>query len=806
LPNLASLLPISLLRKVSGGRRRWPALLGVLALLAAGFTTTVAATTTSTAQAATPARNASGWITYYSSSGAATVANNADLFSDVSEFWFHATGATTIVPSGTTPDSQLRSSIATLRSRGVPVTITVTDGTGSGGMMSILSNPATRVQHENALLALAQKYGASGIDLDYENMAFFANKNTALSAPTRAGFDALVHELSVAMHARGMILAVDVITKLSEPGGSAAQQVYDYPTLGRWADKVRIMTYDEHATGTGYPGGPISGITWVEPIIKFATTVIPASKVYMGVPLYGYDWAQGKGASAVSFTQAANLMAQYHATRQWSAKDGEPFFTYTDAAGTHHTVWYNDAQALQARLPLIGKYGLGGVAFWSFGNEDPGIWQAMRTFMYGPNPFGNVENTFLWPGGVRVTGWAIDPNSTAGINVDIYSDGKMVARTAADNDRPDVGNIYFAYGTTHGFDTVVSLPAGRHQLCVYGLNVGAGTSNPQLGCKSVTVPTNNPLGHFENASGALGVLNVSGWALDPDSTASIGVHVYVDGKFAGATTASGNRADVARVYAGWGAAHGFSTSVIVSGGTHTVCVYGINVGRGTTNPQLGCKTVTVSSGNPFGNFESTSTAAGAVTVHGWTIDPNVPDSIGVAVYIDGHLATNGKADQARADVGQVYPSYGQNHGFAVTANAAAGKHQVCVYALNTGPGDRNPLLGCKSVTVPSANPFGNLERVTGGVGTLTASGWAIDPNTANSIEVVVYVDGVKGLQQVASASRPDVAAAFPGFGAAHGYSLPVTAKAGKHTVCVFGLNTGPGDTNTLLGCKAVSVS
>jgi spore germination protein YaaH len=781
----------------------------VLSMVAGALSVAATAATVvpTDAHAATPARQASGWVTYYDAGGRAAVANNADLFSDVSEFWFHAASATSIVPSGNTPDSELRASINAIRGRGVPVTITVTDGTGSGVMASILSNPTTRVQHENALIALAVKYGASGIDLDYENMAFFANAKPSLAAPTRAGFNALVHELSVALHQRGMILAVDVLTKTSEPGSSAAQQVYDYPTIGKWADRVRIMTYDQHYKGSAYPGGAVSGIAWVQSILNFAVTVIPPSKIFMGVPLYGYDWTNnGKPATALSFTQANNLRSQYNATRQWSAQDGAPHFNYTDSAGVQHSVWYNDAQSLQARLPLVGKYGLGGVAFWSFGNEDPGIWQVMRTFMYGPNPFGNVENSFLWPGGVRVTGWAIDPNTTAGINVDIYVDGKFAARTSAANDRPDVGNLYFAYGTTHGFDTVLSLPAGRHQICVYGLNVGAGTSNPQLGCRSVTVPTNNPFGHLEAVGGANGVASVRGWALDPDTASSIGVHVYVDGHFAGATTASAGRADVAAAYSGWGAAHGFATSVNVSGGRHTICVYAINAGRGTSNPQLGCATVNISSGNPFGNFESTAVAPGSLTVGGWTIDPNVPDSVRVHVYVDGHFAGSDVADGARADVARVYPSYGAAHGFSAQVATSAGKHQVCVYALNIGPGDTNPVLGCKTVTVPSANPTGNLERVVGARGSLTASGWTLDPNTSSSIEVALYVDGAKALQQVASLSRPDVAAAFPGAGAAHGFSLQVTAKPGTHRVCAFGMNTGPGDTNTLLGCKSVTTS
>ncbi len=72
--------------------------------------------------------------------------------------------------------------------------------------------------------------------------------------------------------------------------------------------------------------------------------------------------------------------------------------------------------------------------------------------------------------------------------------------------------------------------------------------------------------------------------------------------------------------------------------------------------------------------------------------------------------------------------------------------------------------------------------------------------------MALYVDGVLAIQQTASNSRPDIAAAYPGFGAAHGFSLPVTIKAGKHTVCAFGINTGRGDTNTELGCKSVTTT
>jgi hypothetical protein len=319
------------------------------------------------------------------------------------------------------------------------------------------------------------------------------------------------------------------------------------------------------------------------------------------------------------------------------------------------------------------------------------------------------------------------------------------------------------------------------------------------------VLTNAPHGSFDAAGGSLGTLTVSGWVIDPDTAGAIGVHVYVDGKFAGSTVASTSRSDVGKVYPGWGASHGFTTSVNVSGGTHQVCVYGINAGLGTTNPLLGCKSVSITSGSPSGHLEGVSTASNSLVAKGWTLDPNGPDPINVALYVDGKLASTTSAALPRPDIAAAFPAYGPDHGFSVSASVAAGSHQVCAYGINTGAGTSNTLLGCSTVQVPSGNPVGSLEKVSGAKASVSASGWAIDPDSTGPISVVAYVDGVKGTTQVASGARPDIAASHPGFGAAHGFALssPVT-KAGKHTVCVFALNTGAGTANTSLGCSTVT--
>jgi len=114
------------------------------------------------------------------------------------------------------------------------------------------------------------------------------------------------------------------------------------------------------------------------------------------------------------------------------------------------------------------------------------------------------------------------------------------------------------------------------------------------------------------------------------------------------------------------------------------------------------------------------------------------------------------------------------------------------------------LLGCRAVDVPSGHPFGSLDgaRAAGG-GRIDVSGWAIDPNAGSgAIDVHFYVNGVFKGALTADGSRPDVGAAFPAYGANHGFSGQLDAVATSNTVCAYGINQGMGG-NVLLGCRVV---
>lgn len=208
------------------------------------------------------------------------------------------------------------------------------------------------------------------------------------------------------------------------------------------------------------------------------------------------------------------------------------------------------------------------------------------------------------------------------------------------------------------------------------------------------------------------------------------------------------------------------------------------------------------SAKPVGSLELVESVPGEFRVAGWALEPAVTSPLAIHVYVDG----KGYARQSsltRPDVGGAFPAAGSGHGFdARVPNNGPGNATICVYAISSGAGD-NTLLGCTIRTAKSGSPFGAVDSVRGVPGGITTSGWTIDPDTAGSIPVHIYV-GTVGVAVAADGKRNDVAAAFAGYGAAHGFNSTVPAEPGLHSVCTYAINKGPG-LNVLLGCTNVTV-
>ncbi len=241
----------------------------------------------------------------------------------------------------------------------------------------IIHSPTLRAAHIATLVDEAVAYNYDGIDIDYESLN---------GMDDREAFSLFIEELAVALHAENKLLAIAIHPKTSEPGGWSGPQAQDWARIGAAADRFRMMTYG-YSWSTSDPG-PIAPLHWMEDVASFATSTVTPSKVYVGLHFYGLDWSTGPTRSWV-WEDVQTLITTTGAVRQWQARDtygrrvAEPFLTYVDTEGESHEVWYADGESIAARLGLVDRQGLGGVAIWRLGGEDQANWQAIAAKLQG---------------------------------------------------------------------------------------------------------------------------------------------------------------------------------------------------------------------------------------------------------------------------------------------------------------------------------------------------------------------------------------------------------------------------------------
>lgn len=422
---------------------------------------------------------------------------------------------------------------------------------------------------------------------------------------------------------------------------------------------------------------------------------------------------------------------------------------------------------------------------------------------WGPrsiDPFGSYDSIAVEHlNRVTVTGWAIDPDTDDAVPVDVLVDGVKVKRQLADRSRPDVATAVPGYGDEHGFVISTDVSAGDHSVCVTAVNIGDfGTEDKSMGCQTVTI-SGDPIGALQKVTPAVGGVTVRGYALDADTQGPLTVRILADDQLVATTIADITRNDIVADNPTFGPDHGFQRFVRLSAGLRRVCAIAVNLGPNGVDRSLGCISATVD-GQPIGSFDALTAAPGGIRVWGWAFDPETADAR-VRVTIDGTVVRSMYTTTQRPDVAAVYPNLGSAHGFNAIIPTSPGSHSVCLTILNVGAAGSDASLGCRTVTVPTGPPFGNLEFASRGYGGVILKGWVIDTDSAAPVTVKILVNGVVAKTFTASDLRPDVGAAYPGYGDAHGFFVYTPISPAPTTVCLQMVNIGPSTPDPTLWCR-----
>lgn len=252
--------------------------------------------------------------------------------------------------------------IAAARSKGSKTLMVVHNISGGiNARSAYLAITNYRAKVVDGIVGQIDKNGYDGVNIDLEG----------IPPAYKYQYNALLEDLSRKLKPRGKLLTVAIPAKTSD-NGSMWNGAYDYRNIGRLADYVIIMSYDEHWISG--PPGPVASLPWVTSVMDYSVKTIPSGKILLGIGCYGYDWPSRQMGKAVRWKDMPGLTR--YGSVQWDNYFSAPQLTYWQY-GIKHQVWYENSYSLGIKLGLVKKYNLGGIALWRLGFEDSSFWDTL---------------------------------------------------------------------------------------------------------------------------------------------------------------------------------------------------------------------------------------------------------------------------------------------------------------------------------------------------------------------------------------------------------------------------------------------
>jgi cellulose synthase/poly-beta-1,6-N-acetylglucosamine synthase-like glycosyltransferase/peptidoglycan/xylan/chitin deacetylase (PgdA/CDA1 family)/spore germination protein YaaH len=235
----------------------------------------------------------------------------------------------------------------------------------SAGMAALLHAPNQRRALLDKLEPWLIANQAGGAFFDFEE----------LPASSQADYRTFLREAKARFGRHGWIVAI------AAPVGDES---WDIPAYAAIVDRVFLMAYDEHELSG--PPGPIASQRWFEQEVARSARGVPKGKLVVAIGNYGYDWHGKNGGDPLAIDEAWQAASESSAVPVFDRNSGNSSFAYQEG-NDRHVVWLLDAASAYNQMHFLQRAGIGGVAVWRLGSEDPGLWSIFgRSHRKLPDP------------------------------------------------------------------------------------------------------------------------------------------------------------------------------------------------------------------------------------------------------------------------------------------------------------------------------------------------------------------------------------------------------------------------------------
>jgi len=295
----------------------------------------------------------------------------------------------------------------------VVLTVTCFD---QGTLDRITSDPSAPARLSAALIAAVQAKSLDGVNFDFEGQG----------SADRVGLTNLITKVSAALHGTDSHWQVSMAayaSAASDPGG-----FYDVAALAPAVDVYFVMAYDMNSRTQPSPTSPLFGPAFTDAMaLEQFLKVVPATKLILGLPYYGYDWptVDGTPTSAATGPESpmtdATIAAAGHPT-YWDPVTDTPWTAYQVGTQWHRT-YFDDPTSLALKAQLANYFHIAGVGIWALGMDgnDPAMLAALlgnapvtKDTLTGPPPGTGFLSFATYDGTTNIALTPIAPPATIG--------------------------------------------------------------------------------------------------------------------------------------------------------------------------------------------------------------------------------------------------------------------------------------------------------------------------------------------------------------------------------------------------------
>lgn len=227
-------------------------------------------------------------------------------------------------------------------------------------LAGLASDPSSGAALATSLAAILREYGFDGVDLDLEGQ----------EAAARAGFVRFMAAFSARLGA--LDPSATIVLNTFPQSAVDPASFFDVRALAPYVDQFFVMAYDMSDQQSPGATAPLTGaeLSDASSLASYVATV-PASKVILGIPFYGYDFTATRGtlpADTIGVPYPVSYDAVLAAGRRvlWDPGTETPYNSFR-RGGQWHQTWFDNPVSVALKVALAAAYHCAGVGAWELG-------------------------------------------------------------------------------------------------------------------------------------------------------------------------------------------------------------------------------------------------------------------------------------------------------------------------------------------------------------------------------------------------------------------------------------------------------